>query len=217
MSVEIVFVCHDEMSIQHALNYGRPILFVGNKQIRKEYQEKVITVRDLPENIEHEPKLLSFTAWYAICKNHLFTEYEYLCILEWDVLLDPDFLIQLQKVCSNSVDAISFLEDYHNFVLDIQVPVAEKYLKSKGIITPLRNRLWGCTTNQCMRRSILEEFVDWYYPSCLKLKELDLMKFSWYHERLYMVFLENRKIKYHLCKGLRHFQVNSHGKEINPR
>lgn len=216
-SVKVVFVCHDEMSIQHALNYGQTILFVGNKQIRKEYQEKVITVRDLPENIEHEPKLLSFTAWYAICKNHLFTEYEYLCILEWDVLLDPDFLVQIKKVCSNSdrsVDAISFLEDYHYFTSDIQIPVATKYLEKKGIPYVFRLRPWGASTNQCLRRSLLEEFVDWYYPSCLWIKEQDPKKISWYHERLYIVFLDSRNIHYHMCKGLKHIQLNSH-KDIN--
>jgi len=214
-SVGVVFVCHDERSIQHVLPYGHSILFVGNKIISKEYQEKVITVRDLPEHIEHEPKLLSFTAWYAICKNRLFTEYEYLCILEWDVLLDPDFMTQLQQACSGSVDAISFLEDYHYFTSDIQIPIATQYLENKGISYVFRPRPWGASTNQCLRRSLLEEFVDWYYPSCLWIKEKDPKKISWYHERLYIVFLDSRNIHYHMCKGLHHIQLNSHGKDIN--
>ena len=210
----MVFVCHDEMSIQHALSYGHPILFVGDKVIRKEYQEKVITVRDLPENIEHEPKLLSFTAWYAICKNHLFKECEYLCILEWDVLLDPGFFTQLQHVCSGSVDAVSFIHANIHFMSDINIPIATQYLLNKGLPYSFQNRTWGASTNQCMRRSLLEEFVDWYYPSCLQIKEQDPDKFSWYHERLYIVFLETKQSNHRYCGGLRHFFANSH-KKIN--
>jgi hypothetical protein len=212
--VGVVFVCHDEISIQHALSYGHPILFVGNKVIRKEYQEKVITVRDLPENIEDESKLLSFTAWYAICKNRLFTEYEYLCILEWDVLLEPDFLTQLSQVCSQSVDAVSFIHANIHFMSDIKIPIATQYLVKKEVSYLFQNRIWGASTNQCLRRSLLEEFVEWYYPSCLQIKEQDPDKFSWYHERLYMVFLDTKHSTHSYCGGLRHFFANSH-KEIN--
>ena len=215
MSVKIVFVCHDEESIQHVLPYSHTILFVGNKVISKKYQEMVITVRDLPENIEHEPKLLSFTAWYAICKNRLFTDSEYVCILEWDVVLDPDFLTKLQTVCSTSVNAISFLEDIVHFTIDINIAVATEYLKDKCIPYNFKELAWGCSTNQCIRYSLLKEFVDWYYPSCLWLKEKDPKQISWYHERLYMIFLYSRNIEYSMCEGLIHLNKNSHRHDIN--
>jgi hypothetical protein len=167
--------------------------------------------RNLPYHIEHEPKLLSFTAWYAISKNNLFPEYDHICILEWDVVLEKDFLTQLQL---NTADAISFIEISDFFLVDISCSVAEEYLKKKGISYPMSDRRWGASTNQCLRRSLLDAFVDWYYPSCLWIKEFHEEKFSWYHERMYMIFLEIQNIPYHFVDGLQHLMLNSH-KEFN--
>jgi len=191
-------------------------LLVGGREICEDYQSKVTMVRDLPEHIEYEPKLLSFTAWYAISKNKLYSEYEHVCILEWDVILDPDFLPQLQELSTPMVDAISFVEVDFSFLMDISIHTAECYLKNKGIIYPFKNRIWGCSTNQCMRRTLLDEFVDWYYPSCLQIKEMDFISFSWYHERMYMIFLDTRSIRYQVGKGLKHLFSDSH-KDINIR
>jgi hypothetical protein len=196
------------------LPYGFPILLVGSREIHEEYQSKVTMVRDLPHQIEHEPKLLSFTAWYAISKNNLFPECDHICILEWDVVLDKDFLPLLQELCDPTVDAVSFVEVNHSFTSDISIPIADQFLKQKGISYLIGHKRWGCSTNQCLRRSLLDEFVDWYFPSCLLIKHLDEPQFSWYHERLYMIFLDLHSMKYKLGKGLRHLFADSH-KELN--
>ena len=212
MSVAIVFVCHDDASVEHVLPYGFPILLVGNRDLREEYRSKVTFVRDLPHQIEHESKLLSFTAWYAISKNNLFSDCDHVCILEWDVVLEKDFLSSLESC--GPVDAVSFVEVNHSFTAGISIPVADQFLNQKGITYPWRHRKWGCSTNQCLRRSLLDEFVDWYFPSCLLIKHLDEPQFSWYHERLYMIFLDLHSIKYQLGKGLRHLFADSH-RELN--
>lgn len=212
MSVTVVFVCHDDQSIEHVLPYGFQILLVGNRVIREEYKSKVIMVRDLPHQIEDEPKLLSFTAWYAISKNQLFPDYTHICILEWDVVLDHKFLHQLTEAIPR--DAISFIEVDHSFLLDMNIYIADYYLKNKGIEYVFSNRRWGASTNHCISRSLLDKFVDWYFPSCLQIKELDHVKFSWYHERMYMIFLDTQNINYHMVNGLTHLFLNSH-KDIN--
>ena len=117
----VVFVCHDNHSIEHVLPYGFHILVVGNRDISEEYMSKVIMARNLPYHIEDEPKLLSFTAWYAISKNNLFPEYDHICILEWDVVLEKEFLTQLHL---NTEDAISFIEISDFFLVDISCCVA---------------------------------------------------------------------------------------------
>ena len=47
------------------MNVGKPIT--------KKYPFIIINVCELVRNIEIEAKLLTFTAWYAIIKNKLFT------------------------------------------------------------------------------------------------------------------------------------------------
>jgi len=39
---------------------------------------------------------------------------------------------------------------------------------------------------------------------------MDPVKFSWYHERIYMVFLDIRNIQYKVGKGLKHLFSDSH-------
>ena len=214
MSVQIVFICHDEESVQTVLPYGYPILLVGDKSVKD--IEKVIVVRELPFHIEHIPKLLTFTAWYAIVKNHLFKESEFLCLLEWDAVLDKTFESNLKALCKSEVHAISFMESVLGDLLaDVNLNVFFKFLKDKQI-TPQKVcsiERWGISSNQCLRRTLLEDFVEWYYP-CLTILQEDPTRVSWYHERIYMVYLNHRSIPYTLCKGLTHLFKNSH-QELN--
>jgi hypothetical protein len=214
MSVQIVFICHDNASVQTVLPYGKPILFVGDKEI--EPRENLIVVRDLPENIEHIPKLLTFTAWYAVVKNNLFQEFDFLCLLEWDAVLDESFESNLKAMCSLEVDAISFMESgLCDLLADVNLEVFFKFLNERGCtqMDVFSIRTWGISSNQCLRRTLLEEFVEWYYP-CDTISNEDPTRVSWYHERVYMVYLSHRSIPYRLCQGMTHLFKNSH-KEIN--
>ena len=72
-------------------------------------------------NIENEKALLTFTAWYAIIKNNLFSNYKYLCILEYDVVLDNNFKNNLTNICkTQKYDVISFIPINYGFVRDIK-------------------------------------------------------------------------------------------------
>jgi GR25 family glycosyltransferase involved in LPS biosynthesis len=212
MSVQIVFICHDEESVQTVLPYGYPILFVGSKPISN---EKVLVVRDLPIHIEHEPKFLTFTAWYAIVKNDLFKEFDYLCILEWDAVLDSSFESHLKKLCATNIQAISFMEsDLSDLLADININNLFKFLNEKNFTTKdvFSIKTWGISSNQCLRRTLLKDFVEWYYPCPTILQ--DSTRISWYHERVYMIYLRHHSIPYAMCKGLTHLFKNSH-QQIN--
>ena len=214
MSVQIVFICHDEASVQTVASYGYPILLVGDKTVPE--SDQVIVARDLPDHIEHIPKLLTFTAWYAIVKNNLFKEYDYLCLLEWDAVLDVSFESNLKTLCANGEQAISFMESgLADLLTDVNIQVFFKFLKEKDYAYQevFSIKKWGISSNQCLRRTLLEEFVEWYYP-CSTILEEDPARISWYHERLYMVYLYHRSIPYVLCEGLTHLFKNSH-KRIN--
>ena len=74
MSHIIIFVCHNNESISQVIHYNKQIILVGNTEINDEYKNNpnITIARNLEHNIEYEPKLLTFTAWYAISKNKLF-------------------------------------------------------------------------------------------------------------------------------------------------
>lgn len=213
MSVLVVYVCHDNNSLNKIINNKNSyIIFVGKNEIDEDYKnnDKIIVARDLPFNIEHESKLLTFTAWYAIIKNNLFLEYEYLCILEYDTLLSNNFENNLNSLCAvNKYDVISFIEACKiSLYLDINLTILDNFLNLKKIKNEVTN--WACTTNHCIRRNILDNFVNWYYPDCFFIKKLDENKFSFYHERLFMIWLKNKNIDYFTMKGLEHGFLNSH-------
>jgi hypothetical protein len=93
-SVIFTMVCHNKdiaLSILNDPNKKKYIiLFVGKEEITIK-NKRLIILRNLEFNIEKEKDLLTFTAWYAIIKNNLFTKYDYICILEYDVILDNSF------------------------------------------------------------------------------------------------------------------------------
>ena len=121
-------------SINYLIDKNQYIIFVVNNTLDEKFlnNPKIIIARDLPYNIEHEPKLLTFTAWYAIIKNNLFKEYEFICILEYDCILDNNFFKNLDSVCStNAYDIISFLKTGSDFHTDINTNILKKFIQYK--------------------------------------------------------------------------------------
>ena len=173
--------------------------------------KNIIIIRDLKYNIENEPKLLTFTAWYAIIKNDLFSSYKYLCLLEYDVKLPNNFENNLNLLCNSNNIVISFIKVNKYFLCNINEKILKNFLVLKNIKININESFyWGATTNQCMTRQILSDFVDWYYPDYLQIKTNDLKNLSWYHERLFSLFIKSKNIKSDFLNGLIHIQNNSH-------
>ena len=213
MSVKIIFICHTDNIVTYIQSkYENPsIIFVGNSEINNN-NSNIIIARDLIHNIENEPKLLTFTAWYLIAKNNLFLEYDYLCLFEYDVILEENFEKKLKIECNKKINnIISFIPRNRGdcFLCDINYDIFTNYLKNK-LVTYNINELWYSSTNHCIKREILLDFVDWYYPSCLQIKTLDYKKLSWYHERVFSAYLNHKKILIKYMSGLHHTQSNSH-------
>ena len=215
MSCAIIFVCHDNSTIESVLKHNHFIMFVGDKEIKDEHREnpKIIIARDLEHNIEKEWNLLTFTAWYAIIKNNLFIDYEYLCILEYDVILD-NFEQNLYSECKKNHDIISFFQSNSNGLrVDINYNVCIEYLilqnLSKGDFDNIN--IWSCSTNHCMKRNIVNDFVNWYYPSCLFIKDKDYKKLGYYHERLFAIYCNYKQYNNYIINGIiQHLQLVSH-------
>jgi hypothetical protein len=213
--VKIVFICHSEELVKKLYDtYKNPlILFVGSNSLDQTFYKDVIIVRDLPNNIEYEKSLLTFTAWYAIIKNDLFKDDEHLCLLEYDVKLSENFKETLSSLLytDKHLDVISFIKGYEvSYKTDIKTNILYKFIESKG--EKLYNITdWYSTTNHCIKRTILKDFVDWYYPDYLQIKNAHYKKLAFYHERLFYYYIQLKNLKNVYMEGLEHLQSNSHG------
>ena len=214
--VKIIFICHNQEIVNSILNNPSKnncfILFVGDNKLDASLSinKRIIVLRDLPMNIENEKVLLTFTAWYAIIKNNLFSNCKYLCILEYDVVLDNNFEHNLTNVCKTQKhDVISFIPINYGFVWDIKEHILKYFLSNKNINLHIPEH-WYATTNHCLKYDILASFVDWYYPSCNVITKLDPIKVSWYHERIFSLYILNYKFNITTLNGLSHQFSNSH-------
>lgn len=218
----IVFICHDNNSVARVIDKNHYIMFVGDNEIDEKYSSysKLIIARNLENNIEYEKKLLTFTAWYAISKNNLFIEYEYICILEYDVDLVDNFENIITDECNKTTcNVVSFINHYVDGMYnDIDCDVLRSYLTFQDINPYFEDYIiyWGSSSNQCVRRSILCDFVDFYYNSYSIIKSDHYSNLSWYHERVFMIYLKHKNIEYTSIENiLGHSQSNSHNYGYN--
>lgn len=212
---KLVFICHSEELVKKLYDtYKNPIvLFVGSNTLDQTIYPDVIVVRNLLHNIEYEKSLLTFTAWYAIVKNDLFKDEEHLCILEYDVILSENFKETLSSLLQNDrqLDVISFIKDQKSYYnTDINSNVLYDFIESKGEKQQYIKD-WYASTNHCLKRTILKDFVDWYYPDYLQIKKAHSEKLAFYHERLFYYYIQLKKLKNVYMEGLTHLCNNSHG------
>lgn len=220
MKVKIIFVCHNKSSVDYVISLNLTeysIIYVGGENTLEEFKNdsRLIIARNFEDNIENSHELLTFTAWYLISKNNLFSEYEYLCILEWDVSLDNEFVNKLNNLCSylNNYQVISFSSDCCNFYSDVNVNILNYSLQKINIDPNIfhTNTTWFSSTNHCIRRDVLNEFVDLYYPLACTITLLDHENISWYHERIFSSYVTVQNKLHFLTSGLNHYQRESHG------
>ena len=89
-----------------------------------------------------------------------------------------------------------------------------KGLDVEGVKSHIHEKGWYPSTNQCIKRRALNDFVDWYYPFCLYIKTRHEEKFSWYHERLFSVYLYSNNSQVKIMHGLYHLSNKSHEKAM---
>jgi len=209
----LIFVCHNEETTFNSLQKWPHsfVIFVGSQPLTRS-DSRIIVARDQPDNIEHNPKLLTFTAWYLIIKNNLFTEYSYLCIFEYDIMIQPEFdsslLSLLQQHENSNTIIVGLIKVNHCFLCDVNQDVLHQLFPNVVLSPGIQ---WYATTNFCLSRTILAQFVDWYLPIIPQLMRLDLKHLSWYHERLVSIFIWEKHYTFlYLPNMVQHFFQNSH-------
>jgi hypothetical protein len=207
--MKIIFICHNNESIQFVYdkvkrNDDMYIILVGDKSINDEYliDEKIIIARNYTNHIEQEKKLLTFTAWYLIIHNQLFIDEDYLCLLEYDVSFDDDFLNKL-KESYHKYDIVSFQQTEESFESDIDKNKLTSYLSQHSLQSL---KLWWPTTNHCFRRDLLAEFVNFYFYTYKDIEDDNNLPF--YHERIFSSYTSSMNRL--LIAGLQHHGIYSH-------
>ena len=189
-------------------------MLVGNKTFELDENLKVntIIVRDLPNHLEEFPELLTFSAWYAIIKNNLFSECENIAVFEYDCT-PIHSVFKLNELWNHmkTYDILGISEDNVNFYIDVKKELLNRYLRMFQLNYPEKS-FWLSSTNFVMKRSILESFVNMYWKVALKLIIEDIAHCKYYHERIFSMYAKQYK-RFLLRNTFIHLQKRSHNEK----
>lgn len=199
------------------------LVFLGNRSTDNiKNDPRIIIARDLPINIEHIPKLTSFTGWYALYKNNIIKS-KYINLFEYDLNLCENFYSKNKQLIYKLPPAIAYfnLPAKHplfikekvytgNFIklikerenIDVE-ELVEKYINKNP------NILWQTTSNSTWSFDTLKSYILWAE------KYIDYFENFEYAghaiERSISIFYYINKINTHFTNGLmQHLQLNSH-------
>ena len=226
--IDVFVIVHDQDLLMAGEAEGRfaalpsyRYLFVGPREVSGlAHLTNVIVARDLPDNIERWPNLLSFTGWYAVAKNDL-ARAPFVTLLEYDVSLAPDFLAKTSALLRAQSCAVGYgsfplshpmylhatpwliptLREAHN--LDLPKLIRE-HLETGGADE------WAATTNASLPVAELKKFVAWFLPVSRLLRHDPIG--AHVHERALPIFCLTSELTNVILPGvLTHQQARSHG------
>ena len=194
-------------------------VFVGKRDSSKVKKlNNVIVCNDLPCNIEQYPNLTSFTGWYAIWKNNLYLDCDYLNLFEYDINIVKDF----EKVQSDYLDT-GILGYIPLSVHDPRYVKIEKFSKEiiesikknygKDIINLINSKssdsICSVTSNHTFSKKIFEDYMEWVNPLVEDIKNLEMSGHQ--IERSISFFYLVKNLKFKVLPGiLEHFRLDSH-------
>ena len=216
---ELVLACEREGRFSHLPSYR--YLFVGPRDVsRLREVDNVVVARELPDNIEVYPNLLSFTGWYAVTRNGL-AHAPWVTLLEYDVRVTRDFSSKTLSSLRTAPQIIGYVPFplSHSMYLHATPWFISALRKVHGIDVPqlVRNHLdaggvdqWTATTNASLSKAELEAFVEWFVPVSRVFRHDPIG--AHVHERALPVFCMLRDLENFLLPDvLEHQQERSHG------
>jgi len=199
-------------------------VFLGQGNIDKiKDLTNLIVCRDLEYNIEEYPFLTSFSGWYALWKNKLYSK-KYLNLFEYDIHLSNDFTEKISSLNdeTNIIGYIPFNVHHGDFInvdmwsLLLLNSINKNYnINVKDYISNNLNRNYSCsmTSNHTFKNDVFEKYMIWILPMIDDFKK---DKYSGHMaERSISLFyilnkINNVKI---IDDVLKHYQFNSHGNQ----
>lgn len=178
----------------------------------------VIISRNLPINLENYPKLTSFTGWYAIWKNNLYLDSDYINLFEYDINLSSQFN---QKLYDNfNHDLIGYVKMNVHRVEIFKTPnfcnlLIDSVKKTYDIdvfnhINKLHpNQEISMTSNHTMKVGLFNNYMKWVEPLIDQIKS---SKFSGHQiERSVPLFNILHNCNFTIIENiLEHLQLDSH-------
>lgn len=196
-------------------------VFLGNRPVDKISNLKnLIVAKNLKYNIEHIPKLTSFTGWFALYKNDLLKS-DYVNLLEYDINFGDEFINSNKKLISQDFDFIGY------FPMSISDVVYVEYRQYSGTLVESINKKtnidildlilnlkkdtsWSSSSNSTWRTDVLKNYIDWFMNFIDDI-ENDIYSGHMFERSIsFYYFINNLKV--FLINGLMmHAQLNSHG------
>jgi hypothetical protein len=220
--IDYFIIAHNELLVPNLQNtdiVDYQILLVGNK-IQHLTGKNTIICKNLPSNIEQYPSLCSYTGWYSIVKNQLYSQ-STVSLLEYDIELASNFnSVNINIAQQQKKDYIISYSNtlVNHYVFYKSTPWLEISLKKIHNINldqfVLSNKdqypFWPTTTNTTVTVEVLRAFVDWFNPMTEIFCHDPLG--AYVHERAFFIFCVLNKVEiiYPSVKLLSHKQLRSH-------
>jgi hypothetical protein len=198
-------------------------VFLGKNPTDKiEGMDNVIISRNYTDNIEQYPLFTSYTGWYCLWKNNLITT-DYVNLFEYDTLLSAEIEKHQTEICKQNIDMIGYvpfpMSNFH-FVKNPKwneniLPLIKDLYNIDlieyfdNILMKNPNSLWSSTSNTTFKKDVFIEYMEWFYPIGVKIKETETCGHA--HERSITYFSHIKNKKLLLTNGLlKHLQLDSH-------
>jgi hypothetical protein len=194
-------------------------VFVGNKDTSKiENISNVVICKNLVYNIEEYPKLTSYTGWYAIWKNELYKEYDYLNLFEYDVNILENFNESQSEVLESglvgyiplSINNSSYIR-VKKWSEEIILSIKEKYDTDIYKLVDNLDKNFNCsiTSNHTFSKINFENYMLWVEPLVEDIKDLEMAGHQIERSISFFYLVNNIEFKI-LPYVLKHFQFDSH-------
>lgn len=199
-------------------------VFLGNKDYSKvEHLENIIIARNLKDNIEHLPKLTSFTGWYALHKNGFLTT-DFVNFFEYDINYIEEFPDINQDMIKKDFDFVGYFPmSVDDIVYTKQSQYSKELVESiekkygynvVNFIEELKKNnsqiMWSSSSNSTWKTSVLIKYIDWFMSFVDDISDSNFCGHM--HERSISFYYFKENLKVILTRGLMiHVQLNSHG------
>jgi hypothetical protein len=214
-------MCHDQDII---LNYIKEkkysdnlkFLFLGNREIDKiKDLDNVIICRDLEFNIEDHKNCLQYCAWYAVLKNKLIDNSEYVRFVDYDIdIINND--IHITSDVKGTVAYDWNFHFYHGFGDSEKLKNEIVQISKKTIFQLIEEHenkynqtSWFSSIDTIMKKEFYFDFMNWF-TSIYETNKLEYY-FGMHFERYLTIYCLINSINYETSFGETiHQQLKSH-------
>lgn len=213
-------MCHDQNIIFDSVNNelykdNVKFLFLGKGEVDKiKSFDDVIICRDLEFNIEEYKNCLQYCAWYAVLKNNLLGDHEYVRFIDYDI--DINNKISVTKDVKGTIaydweyyfyTGFGDSEKFQNHVKEISNKTIFELIETHQ--TNFGQTKWFSSIDTIMKRQFYFDFMMWFDGLYEKYK--NEYYFGMHFERYLTIYCLIKNVDYEISFGeTTHKQLKSH-------